>query len=202
MFKEPGLVFDDFDQADNYGRLHSYPVQIAQALGYNPINLGISGGSNDAMFRLFLEQKLTPNDIVIACWTGINRSEIFDNRWIRLIPGGEVDNVNPDYYKYWVSYSTSNEVCMLNKIKNILALNALAQAQGIRVINIDSCWPVPRFAWPSSVSWPTPHDFTSWCQYQNFPHTDQWHFFKRSHNSFADHVLQNIAGREATTPVS
>ena len=202
MFREPGLVFDDWDQADNYGRTRSYPFQIAQALGYNPVNRGLPGGSNDAMFRLFLEETLTPNDIVIACWSGINRSEIYDNGWIRLVPGWPLDDVDPDYFKYWVSYSTSNEMCMLNKIKNILALNALAQAQGIQVININSFWPVPRFNWPATVQWPVDVDFMVWCLEHKFPHTETTHFFKPAHDSYAEHVLQNIAGRVVTTPVS
>jgi len=202
MFKEPGLVFDDFARADNHGRTRSYPAIIAQALGYNPINQAMSGGSNDAMFRLFTETKLCNNDIVIACWSGINRSEIFDDRWIRLVPGWPVDDVDPDYFKYWVAYSTSNEMCMLNKIKNILALNALSHAQGIQVININSFWPVPRFVWPATVQWPVNVDFMSWCRQHDFPHTEQVHFFKPAHDSFAEHVLQNIAGRVATTPVS
>ena len=202
MFKEPGLVFDNFDQADNYGQIHCYPVQIAQALGYMPLNLGISAGSNDAIFRLFTETTLTNNDIVIACWSGINRSEIYDDQWILLAPGVVPDKVDTDYFKHWLLYAANNKVGMLNKTKNILALNALAHARGIQVINIDSFWPVPRFTWPSSVSWPVTIDFMSWCQQHKFPHTDRGHFFKPAHDSFAEHVLQNIAGREATTPVS
>ena len=202
MFKEPGLVFDNFDQADNYGRTHCYPVQIAQALGHMPINLSISGGSNDAMFRLFTEQTLTPVDIVIACWTGVNRNEIYDNQWIAMSPGAVPDQVNSDYFKHWLLYSANTEVGMLNKTKNILALNALAYAQGIQVINIDSFWPVPNIEWPSIVEWSASMDFMSWCQEHNFPHTAWGHFFKSAHDSFAKHVLQNIAGRAVTTPVS
>ena len=202
MFKEPGLVFDNFDQANDYGRIHCYPVQIAQALGYNSINRSISGGSNDAMFRLFLEETLTPNDIVIACWTGVNRNEIYDNQWIAMAPGAVPDRVNADYFKHWLLYSANTEIGMLNKTKNILAINALAHAQGIRVLNIDSFWPVPNVAWPHIVSWPVSTDFMSWCQQHNFPHTETVHFFKPAHDSFAEHVLQNIAGRVVTTPVS
>lgn len=202
MFKESGLVFDSFDQADDYGRLHCYPVQIAQELGYDLINLSISGGSNDAMFRLFTEQTLTPNDIVIACWTGVNRSEIYDKQWITIAPGAVPDQVNADYFKHWLLYSGNTQVGMLNKTKNILALNALAHAQGIQVINIDSFWPVTDVTWPNSVRWAVDTDFMSWCQQYNFPHTAWGHFFKPAHDSFAEHVLQNIAGRVATTPVS
>ena len=202
MSQQPNLVFDTFAQAERYEHTHCYPVQIAHTLGYDPINLGISGGSNDAMFRLFLEETLTPNDLVIACWTGVNRSEIYDEQWIAMAPGAVPDQVNADYFKHWLLYSANTEVGMLNKTKNILALNALAHAQGIQVLNIDSFWPVPDVAWPHTMSWPAATDFMSWCQQHDFPHTDWGHFFKPAHDSFAEHVLQNIAGRVVTTPVS
>jgi len=209
MRDEPGIRFDDSTQALNYELTHCYPAQIAQELGYTVVvNRGISGGSNDAMFRLFLEEKLTSNDIVIACWTGVNRNEIHDGTWLQLCPGAAVPKgITPDYFKQWLLCSANTEVGMLNKAKNILALNALAHAQGIRVINIDSFWPVSfftgtNFAWPDTVEWPVNTDFMSWCQQHNFSHTEKVHFFKSAHDSFAEHVLQNIAGRVATTPVS
>ena len=124
------------------------------------------------MFRLFTEQTLTPNDIVIACWSGVNRSEIYDKQWIAMAPGAVPDRVNADYFKHWLLYSANTEVGMLNKTKNILALNMLAHTQGIQVINIDSFWPVPDVAWPNSLKWPVDTDFMSWCQQYSFPHTD------------------------------
>jgi hypothetical protein len=193
MFKEPGLVFDDFAAENNYELAHCYPAQIAQALGYHAINRGISGGSNDAVFRLFLEETLTPKDIVIACWTGVNRSEIHDNQWIPLAPGAVPADVDSDYFKHWLLYSANTDVGLLNKTKNILALNALAHAQGIQVINIDSFWPVPDIVWPESIHWPVAVDFMTWCQQHNFPHTDWGHFYKSAHDSFAEHVLQNLS---------
>ena len=205
---EPGLRFDNFDQALAYELTHCYPVQIAQALGYNPINRGIAGGSNDAMFRLFLEETLTPDDIVIACWTGVNRSELYHKTWLKLCPGANVPTeITSSYFKHWILYSGNTQVGMLNKTKNILALNSVAHAQGIQVLNIDSFWPIDffpaiDFAWPDTVSWPVDIDFMAWCQQHNFPHTEKVHFFKPAHDSFAEHVLQNIAGRVATTPVS
>ena len=208
MSQEPGLRLNDFAQALNYELTHCYPAQIARGLGYTVVNRGISGGSNDAMFRLFLEETLTPNDIVIACWSGVNRSEIHDQNWLQLCPGAIIPKeITPDYFKQWLLYSGNTEVGMLNKTKNILALNAMAHAQGIRVINIDSFWPIDffpaiDFARPDYVYWPVDIDFMSWCQQHEFPHTAWGHFFKPAHDSFAEHVLQNIAGRGVTTPVS
>ena len=198
MSKQPGLVFDNFDQVKNYELTYCYPAQIAKALGYDTINRGISGGSNDSMYRLFLEETLTPNDIVIACWTGVNRSEIYDEKWLQLCPGATMPKkINSAYFKHWLLYSGNTEVGMLNKSKNIIALNALAHAQGIRVINIDSFWPVSfctsvNFSWPDIASWPVNIDFMSWCQQHNFSHTETVHFFKPAHDSFAEHVLENL----------
>jgi hypothetical protein len=199
MRDESGLRFDNSTQALNYELTHCYPAQIAQKLGYTVVNQGISGGSNDAMFRLFLEETLTPNDIVIACWTGVNRSEIYHESWLKLCPGSVIPKeITPDYFKQWLLYSGNTEVGMLNKTKNILALNAVAHAQGIRVINIDSFWPIDffpviDFSWPDTVSWPVDIDFMTWCQQHNFSHTEQIHFYRSAHDSFAQHVLQNIA---------
>jgi len=199
--KEPGLVFDNFDQGTNYELIHCYPAQIARALGYLPINQGIGGGSNDAMFRLFLENSLTPDDIVIACWTGVNRSEIYDERWKQLCPGLRFNSnalkINSDYYKHWLLYSSNTEVGMPNKIKNILALNALAHAQGIQVINIDSFWPISfwpavNFTWPDIVKWPVDIDFMAWCVNNKFPHTETVHFYKSAHDSYAEYILKNL----------
>jgi hypothetical protein len=199
MSKEPGLVFDNFNQANDYERTYCYPAQIARELGYTVVNQGIAGGSNDAMFRLFTEEKLTPNDIVIACWTGVNRSEIYSDQWVQLCPGSVIPKeIGSDYFKHWVLYSGNTKIGMLNKTKNILALNAMAHAQGIRVINIDSFWPVScysivNFVWPDTVIWPVDTDFMSWCQQHNFPHTERVHFFKQAHDSFANHVLEKLS---------
>jgi hypothetical protein len=208
MSQEPGLAFDNKNQATDYERKNCYPAQIAQALGYDPVNRGIAGGSNDAIFRLFLEETLTRDDIVIACWTGVNRSEIYDESWLQLCPGASIPKeITPDYFKQWLLYSGNTEVGMLNKTKNILALNAVCWSRGIQVINIDSFWPIDffpeiDFTWPNSVYWPVDTDFMAWCQQHNFAHTEKVHFFKPAHDSYAEHVLQNIAGRAVTTPVS
>ena len=77
---------------DQYNYSHSFPVHIAKSLGYQPLNHAIPGGSNDAMFRIFERdlETLDYDDIVIACWTGCNRSEIYhdtDQQWLALNTG-------------------------------------------------------------------------------------------------------------------
>jgi hypothetical protein len=62
---------------DAYGRANSYPVLLAERMGYTVTNLSIPGGSNDAVFRIFQEQ-CNAYHVVIACWTGIDRVELWD----------------------------------------------------------------------------------------------------------------------------
>ena len=194
MSKEPGLIFNSAREAKDFELTHCYPAEISRALGYEPINQGIWGGSNDAMFRLFLQETLTSDDIVIACWTGVNRSEIYHNDWLPLAPGGTIaKDIDQDFFKHWILYYANEQIGMPNKIKNILALNALAQSRGLKVINIDSFWPVSDFKWPSMVRWPIAIDFISWCLENKFTHTDWGHFFKPAHQGFADFVVQNTS---------
>ena len=195
MAREPGVVYPDVYAFEAYGRTRSYPVKIAQALGYNVDNQAISGGSNDAMFRIF-ETEHTNYDIVIACWSGYNRTEVWNsdsNSWVPFSPGIHAGDLKA-YQQQWVVHCTDDATGRLNKIKNIVALNALAQAHGIPVINIDSFWPVPSYAWPSNVHWPVSTDFWDWCTNKKYPRTDWGHYFEPAHQAFADYVLENLAG--------
>ena len=91
-------------------------------------------------------------------------------------------------------YESTVESRQLNKIKNILALNTLAQSHGIRVINIDSFNPINNFKWPDNIFWPVPKTtFCDWCQQAGFTTTSCGHYFKSAHQAFADYVLQFIS---------
>lgn len=222
MFKQPGLTLDRTSTSpDAYGAKNSYPVQIAQQLGYTALNHAISGGSNDAMYRIFCDKvdQLTVVDVVIACWSGGNRGEVFyehEQRWLPISHGDthtlqiESDSVLlqgrcipskirhhrlfEDYGRQWLIYEGHDQRGHLNKVKNILALNMLAQSHHIPVINIDSFWPITNHTWPSSMKWPAlDKDFMTFCQQQNFPRTDWGHFFRPAHSAFAEFVLKNIA---------
>ena len=206
---------------EEYGATNSYPVQIAQALGYTPLNHGISGGSNDAMFRIFCNEvaQLDANDIVIACWTGIDRTELFceyNNRWVPVSHGRahtlELES-NPvilqgackaseitqhrqytEYSRQWLLYEGNDFRGKSNKTKNILALNMVAQSQHIPVINIDSFWPVSKHLWPASINWPVlKTNFLDFCLERQFPKTTWGHYFRPAHQAFAEYVLKNLA---------
>jgi hypothetical protein len=179
---------------EEYNRANSYPVLLAERQGYVAHNCAIGGGSNDAMFRIF-ESGFKNYNIVIACWTGHNRSEAWhNNAWIPLAPGDKRNFGDLDTYRQqWVVHHTDHVTGRLNKIKNIVALNTLAQAHDVPVINIDSFWPVHGYAWPSNVHWPVSTTFWDWADAQGYAYTPWGHFGRDAHSAFADYILENIA---------
>ena len=181
----------------DYGRANSYPMLLADRQGYVAHNHAIGGGSNDAMFRIF-ESEYKNYNIVIACWTGHNRSEAWNENkqeWISFCPGVDFTKLEElsDYVRQWVVHHTDETTGRLNKLKNIVALNTLAQAHDVPVINIDSFWPVHGYAWPSNVHWPVPVDFWKWANAQGYAHTPWGHFGRDAHSAFAEYVLKNLA---------
>jgi len=192
--KDPVVV----DRSTEFERQHSFPALVAQQLGYVPMNCAISGGSNDAMFRIFIEQlpQLTTSDIVIACWTGISRTEVrhaVDSRWLQLIAGTEYHSTcnsllveYSNYTKNWTKFGYSDQSAYLNKLKNIQALNVLAQQRSIRVINIDSFWPTN---YTDNIPWAHNNTFWDWAVSNNHYRTEYGHFFLATHQAYADFVV-------------
>lgn len=202
---------------DRYGYSRSYPALIAQGLGYRIQNFSIPGGSNDAMFRIFESkyQELVPErDIVIACWTGNHRTEVWNNEdqiWLQFGIGtqswhkqefnqtGESVSVSYStisnqaeyllYCKYWGVYGTDAETGRLNKLKNIIALNNMAENYGIKVLNFHSFSPVQtsQYFWPADGT-----EFCDWCTKQNFIHTKNGHFYYDAHDAFAKYILTGL----------
>lgn len=227
MDLEPGLEWTDSDSSRwHWGPLNSYPALVAQSLGYTVENHAISGGSNDAVFRVFeslfahdyrngtYQPTVDSDDIVMACWTGPNRTEVWhtrDHLWLPLaagieqiltrvadpvvleglaIPGTVRDEaLYLTYQQHWVAVAAEERAGRLNKIKNILALNALAAAHGIQVLNIDSFAPVVNFEFPAQIKWPVAVDFVTWAEQRQEPRTAYGHYFRSTHRAFADWVL-------------
>jgi len=163
-----------------YGATNSYPVLLADMLGYQPHNHAVSGGSNDAMFRIYTEQE-QHYELIIACWTGMDRGEYFHpthQQWITInygqgdsllrVPndvlkqGTEVPQViedkqmYEDYGKQWLAIEGNEQRGSNNRMKNILALNLLARSRGSKVINLDSFQGQHErrgdsFRWPKEV---------------------------------------------------
>ena len=225
MHCEPEIDLGGYNQ-QTYGMYNSYPSLIAQHLGYHPMNHAISGGSNDAMFRIWesfvnpYSNKIRP-DLVIACWTGCSRTEIWDyenETWQGLaagkqafhalkkngsLPEGEylpnmVSNQNEllTYQKQWVTYHSDRWSGRLNKIKNILALNAMAYLEDIPVINLNSFDTVNEFLWPSNVFLPMGNDdFSSWAVKTDFKNTENGHYFSEAHKMYAKKVVAALDGK-------
>lgn len=212
MDKDPTITCED---PRSFGWRNSYPVLVAQQLGYKPLNYAISGGSNDAMFRIFSEQidQLTPQDIVIACWTGIDRSEIWHEvecQWMPLSHGqhgfyktttsdyalsglnvgGKIllHTVYENYLEQWSRFNTSTQANTLNKVKNVVALNAVARQKNIRVINVDSFCPVEC----PGVQWATDQCFLGWANQTKQSHTEWGHYFLATHQAFADLIIRSL----------
>lgn len=208
------------DPQENFGATNSYPVQIARAMAYIPHNHAIGGGSNDAMFRIWQAQcdQLCSADIVIACWTGRHRSEIWhehDQLWIQISPGTEsyltrvpdtlflegrcvaktVTDQSSflDYTKSWQVFANDVISAENNKIKNIHALNALAERRGIRVLNFDSFDPIDH---PDvgGYEWPSPTDFMAFAHCRGFRHTINGHYFLDAHTAYADLAMETLRG--------
>jgi len=210
MYRDPSI---QVEHPDSFGYLNSYPALVAQKLGYVPLNYAISGGSNDAMFRIFCEQmdQLTADDIVIACWTGIDRTEIWhelDRRWLPLSIGqhdfcpiqpsdyalsglnvGGKISCHQDYEQYshqWSKYHVDLKSSQLNKLKNITALNAMAKDRSIPVMNIDSFWPVKN-----NSTWVINETYYDWATRNNCVKTANGHYFLDTHQRFADLIVSS-----------
>jgi hypothetical protein len=205
---------------EDFGAKNSYPVQIARALGYEPCNHAIGGGSNDAIFRIWTEvcDHLNQSNIVIACWTGCHRSEFWHEKsalWLQISPGTqsylkrvqdplflegrtisevvvEQDNII-EFGKLWHTFANDQISASNNKLKNILALNASAERLGIRVINFDSFDPVNNKS-VKQFEWPVDIDFMKFVDSCGYDHTDWGHYFLDAHNAYAKKVLESLHG--------
>jgi len=186
-------ITSKWDSRDESDTLKSFPAQIARRQGYNVNNLAIPGGSNDAMFRIFNEYTSSV-DLVIAVWSGPTRTEIFyDDKWPQFCGGGlnhitELD----EYVRQWVLFQANEQWGIVNKTKNIIALNALAQARNVPVINIDAFWPVEQYVWPEYIHWPVPETFCNWALHNKYPATEWGHFDITAHTNFATYILENL----------
>jgi len=226
MHEEPGLVLpaepnkDQYQVETEYGARNSYPVVLSEILGYAPHNHAISGGSNDAMLRIFLEQQ-QKFDLIIACWTGHERGELWhpDHEYWVPINVGHNDSftIEPNevlkqgrnvltklknyelyeqYGKQWLIFEGNYQRGFNNKIKNILALNTMAKCQGIPVINLDSFQGIHhQFPWPKDIFRPLPGhrlEFCNYCDAKEFPKEPRGHYFRAAHKDYAQFIKRKL----------
>jgi len=220
IWLEPGNNIRHPVVQNEYGARHSYPVVLAEMLGYTPANHAISGGSNDAMFRVLLDlvDDLNKGDIVIACWTGYDRGEVWhdDHKyWIPINYGngisysrignpvlkqginvGKLINDHESYEAYgrqWIMFEGHEHRGRINKIKNILALNHLAQSRDIQVINLESFQAVIDFAWSDDIFRPVGNvDFCNFAMERNFARAPGGHFLRPAHRAYAQYIKEHI----------
>ena len=220
MHLDPDFDIENYNFVEQveYGARNSYPVLLAEMLGHDPLNYSISGGSNDAMLRIGLEQinTLNSNDVIIACWTGMDRGEVWheEHQYWRPIhyahsmihqirpnefskAGINIETLvarNQEYYEYgkqWLLFEGNYTRGYNNKLKNILALNVVAHSRGIRLINLDSFQAIWDFAWPDVVHRPQKSfndEFGNFCLDRNYPHEPGGHFFRPAHLAYAEYI--------------
>ena len=175
------------DLCDQFQRRNSFASLIASDLGYEPHNLSIPGGSNEAMFRLFCEHG-KDFDLVIAVWTGVERKEIYKDKhgWLPMSHGQIVGY--PEYNEYgrhWIINETGAVSGNPRKIRCVLALNMLAQYQKIPVINANAFQPITDFDWPHTITWLKDIDFCKWCFNHGYPSTAMGHYQIEAHRAYA-----------------
>mgnify|MGYP007024652323 CR=1 FL=1 len=84
----------------------------------------------------------------------------------------------------------------LNKIKNILALNAMADLEAIPVINLNSFDTMKEFKWPTNIVFPlVDGDFSSWAAEAGFKNTQNGHYFSNAHKMYAKKVVAALDGK-------
>lgn len=224
MWLEPGLDIPN-DQCADWGLCHSYPALIAQSLGYEIANYAMGGGSNDAVFRIWAEiqDKVNPDDIVIACWTGRHRTEVWHDDhgiWLQVAPNTKVFRQREphamhlsgltvdvhvkhmeqflDFTHTWNTFANHPIAARNNKIKNIISLNHWAGSLGVRVINLHSFDPLLDHDMSHSIlakfEWPVADDFMDFCEGNGYDKTVNGHYFLPAHNSYADTVLRHLNG--------
>ena len=203
-----------------YGAQNSYPMLLASMLGYTPHNHAISGGSNDAMYRIYAEQE-QQYELIIACWTGMDRGEYFHPTHQQWVPinygegdsyvrkpskhllqgmtvGVEIDDkqMYEHYGKQWLAIEGNEQRGFNNKVKNILALNSLAKSKDTLVINLESFAGIHhKFPWPKDIYFPCAgfkNEFCNYCDFKNFPTEPRGHYFYSAHLTYSEYILGKI----------
>jgi len=178
---------------------NSFAAQFAKLIHYEPINLAKPGASNDYIFRNFYDlierKQITQEDIVIVFWTGEERIEIQDpitKDWMQFSIGMSMDipgynDIHKEFYNLYQRLMCIDPMRgTLNKIKNIHALNTLADQHNITVLNGDSFREID-FRGKSKYKWLYPHSsFCTWAEENKYAKSDQWyHYVLKAHTDFA-----------------
>ena len=203
---------------------HSYPALIARDLGYDVCNHAIPGGSNDAIFRILLglHRDIDDQDLIIFCWIGAGRVEIFsepDQQYLQFSVGQQTFHILEPHdvalqgsatgqlvqdHTGWQSYHQAWQQRWLGmqdyneknqEYRNLLAAHSLAKSRTQRVINIRSFagHDHPYRYLTDDFYWPIGYtEFWDYCKQRQYSHTAWGHFGFEAHRDFADLVLDKV----------
>jgi hypothetical protein len=105
---------------------------VSRSLNLDCYNLGQGGSSNDTMFRLARHwvPKIKPK-LVVLMSTFPNRYELKTYaKYINFMPHNSKDD---KHFKLWTIF---DENAILNKEKNVLAIESICQRENIKLVNL------------------------------------------------------------------
>ena len=193
-----------------FGLANSFAAQLATKLGYESVNLGFPGASNDYIFRqlveLVTENKIAQDDVVFLFWTGSERIELYDEqqkKWLNFSIGmslaqAEHRDIHREFYKLYINLlcDSDQKRAELNKIKNILAANAFAEQHKITVINHTSFKATESMAIEQNYKWALPNTtFMEWAANTTYKRSDWYHYELGAHTEYAEILYQDIKQR-------
>lgn len=193
-----------------FGLANSFAAQLATKLGYEPVNLGFPGASNDYIFRQLFElvnnKTITPDDIVFLHWTGDERIELYDeqqHKWINFSIGmslqmTEHHDVHRQFYDLYLRLLCDSEGkrSELNKAKNVMAANAFAEQRNITVINHTSFQPAPYLELEDKYKWMRPESsYMDWAATTTYKKSDWYHYELGAHTEYAEILYKDVIER-------
>jgi len=193
-----------------FGLANSFAAQLANKLGYESVNLGFPGASNDYIFRqlfeLYRNNKIAKDDIVFLNWTGAERIELYDeqqNKWLNFSIGmsltqAEHHDVHREFYKLYVKLlcDAPGQRAELNKVKNVMAANAFAEQNNIKVINHSSFQTAPHLGLEKNYKWMRPGStYMDWAETTTYKKSAWYHYELGAHTEYADILYQDIKQR-------
>ena len=145
----------------------AWPKKLADSLGYKPVNLAVSGASDDRVVRTTIEYigklKKYPNYdpskfFVVISWPGLHRTELyqtFDNEpgfwdegWMPMVAGNEetyrqqCSKMAFMYYKAWVMRQNIHQASIKFYL-NVLLLQNILISNKIKYLFWNSSMTVP-----------------------------------------------------------
>jgi hypothetical protein len=112
---------------------HAWPNQLQRMLGQKIWNLGVGAAALDTCYRL-LEYWIENLNVkfVVCAVPPISRYELFNSKWINILPSMPLEKHNLDwlvgYQKYYLMYDQNSE---LNQRKNLQVMQYICGKHGV-----------------------------------------------------------------------